>query len=199
MADCLEKLDRSIDCNPDVISPGIKNRVIIVNYDDIDRAACMFDAVNNAQMKSIALKSGSPTLTAFYMDGQKNSFTKDCTEVDLKYTTAWNHKITGFIFDNDPLAKKTIQQIANGKFVVIVENIYDNVSKVGAASDSLFEVYGYANGLNGKSITNSNADARGGWYFELVSLADYPEPKICYSLYDGVSAATTRTAVENLL
>lgn len=198
MADCLDKIQASIDCNPDVIVPGIKNRIFIMNFDDVDKSACTFNSSNPIIMENIALLTASPAATAFYLDGQKNSNLKECTFAPSKFVNGWNHKITARIFDNDPIAKKRVEELSNSKVMVIVENIYDNLNKVGSPSDSRYELYGFANGLNAAAINNTDADTRGGWYLELSSLADYPEPKPPYAIFK-TDAATTKLLVEGLL
>lgn len=191
MATCnLEKLTADIDRNCDVIVPGVENIVYAINFEDVNKALSTFDGSNELTLDGIVLTTSSPAVTAFTMEGQKNSFVKECTFAPSKFVNGWMHKLTGRVFDNDPIAKKRVTELANGKFIVIVKNIYKNANKVGTPNDSTYEVYGWANGLNASVINNTDADTRGGWYFELASIADYPEPNLPYAFFKTSIAAT---------
>jgi len=120
MADCaLEKLTVGIPRNCQPTAPGVQDEAIIFNWDDIDFSLCTFDAANPMIMTGLVLKNESPVLKGFVIKGQRMSNMKTATFAPTKYAPAWTHSFSFIIADNDPVAKKRIVEISNGKFVVM--------------------------------------------------------------------------------
>jgi len=192
------KLSGSIAKNCQNIVPGIKERIYLINYDEVDFDSCTFNSTNELIVESIVLKSTSPSYSAFYLDGQQMSNGKEAVYSPSKYMVGHTHAITAFIFDNDPIAKKRFTELANGKFLAIVENNYNNTEKSGTPSDSLWEVYGWDSGLYMTEGGNNNADAQGGWYLKLATAADAKESNVPYTVF-VTDASSTRVMIEGLL
>lgn len=76
----------------------------------------------------------------------------------------FNKTIAGIVLDNSPsVAENIINPMANGEFVVIIENKH----KDGTAK-STFEIFGLDKGLHASSITENKYENLSGWSFELT-------------------------------
>lgn len=115
------------------------------------------------------------TATAMNEGDMKNDFTNTVT----------------FHIANDGAGfrKDVVEPIANGKFIIIVENEWG-----GTSGDNKFAVYGWQKGLVASGDNTEDAD-NGGWTFTLV---EEGVPVAGYYFYD-TDVATTRAALEALL
>lgn len=163
---------------------GLKNKGYIINYDDIDWDAVEFDENNNNIVTSL------PAEQAFsvYMPG-KSPFTgtqKALTEGT--YRNKFEKTVSLVILDNGPeVSHKVIDQLANGKFVVILENEYK-----GADQKNTFEIYGLEQGLAATEMTDEkySEDTDGGW---AVTLVESNAPRSGIFFFNGTVKATRET------
>lgn len=193
----LEKLTANIAKNCEPIVPGVDDLIYIINYADIDKSLCTFNA-NPLILETIVLETASPSLTAFTLQGQRMSNTKGAIYAPAKYAPAWTHEMMFYIFDNDPVAKKRVGEFANGKFVIIYKNNYINRSKAGTPQDSTWEVIGWDAGLYLTEANNNNADASGGWYLKVATAGDAKESLPPLQFFN-TDIATTEAALAALL
>lgn len=93
--------------------------------------------------------------------------------------------------DNSPLAAGILDDIANGKFVVVSENSYD-----GSDGKGKFQIYGAKKGLVATAITRDaySEDNDGGW---LVTLTATGEPLSSMFFFKD-DIATTREELNTL-
>jgi hypothetical protein len=199
MADCaLEKLTVGIPRNCQPTAPGVQDEAIIFNWEDIDFSLCTYDASNPMIMTGLVLKGTSPATKGFLIKGQRMSNVKTATFAPTKYSPAWTHSFSFIIADNDPVAKKRIVEISNGKFVVMYANNYINTSKATTPQDSTYEVIGIGAGLYLTEGNDTNADANGGWFLKLATASDAKEPYAPYQ-YFVTSIAATEAARASLI
>lgn len=180
----------NITCNcTNPIFTGLEEIGYIINKRDI--ASWTVDTNNDHIMKAVALLTGkkaykiyNPTKTPF--TGAKTTMVEGA--VRNKFD-----KVVPFILPNDGpgVAKDIVDQLANGEFVVILANKWENTTP-----NNKFEIYGKDKGMRATAIENDkySEDTDGGWSIELTESAT---PISAYYLYD-TDVATTRTALENL-
>lgn len=93
--------------------------------------------------------------------------------------------------DNSPLAANILDNVANGKFIVVVENLYEGSDKKGK-----FQVYGAKKGLVATAIERDaySEDNDGGW---AVTLTGENAPLSAMFFYK-TDIATTRQTLKSL-
>lgn len=180
-------------------SAGLKNTGYIVNYDDVDWDNLTRDASNPNIVTNFMLKDNTKHAYKVYVPGKtpytgtnkalatgtyRNKFTKQVKLVVLSNGAAVSHDI--------------IDQLANGRFVVILENDFQ-----GATKDNTFEFYGLELGCAATEMSDDkySEDTDGGWAVTLEE-TNAPTSGIFYlkSAGQGESAIeTTRAALEALL
>lgn len=140
---------------------GIARNAVIFNWDDVDWASVELGADNNI-VEALPLKTGklgypiiqfkdpfNGTGKSFNQGTYVNSFNKTVAFVTLTREQKIGLNLT------DPLA--------NGKFVMIVEN-----EDKGSDQKAAFEIYGFNNGLHMSSYEeNPYGDAYGGGVYQL--------------------------------
>ena len=179
-------------------SAGMKNTGYIVNYDDVDWDNLTKDSQNPNIVTNFILKTGKNAYKV-YVPGKtpytgtnkalatgtyRNKFTKQVKLVVLSNGAAVSHDI--------------IDQLANGRFVVILENDFQ-----GATKDNTFEFYGLELGCAATEMSDDkySEDTDGGWAVTLEE-TNAPTSGIFYlKAASGTDSAieVTRAALEALL
>lgn len=190
---CDYKLAQNIGSSCDnPIVQGLKNKGYIMNYDDIDFDSLQRDSDNNLIVSSLTLASGKKAYSA-YVPG-KTPFTGTKSELATgTYANKFNKTASIVVLDSGPdVAKNIINNLANGKFVFIMENKYQ-----GADKKNTFEIYGLEQGLTASELTNEkySEDTDGGW---AVTLVEENAPSAGIFLFSE-SIKATRALLESLL
>ena len=128
----------------------------------------------------------------------KNPFTGTKTSlVAGTYRSSFTNTVAIVILANDPdVCADVIDGLANGTYVVVLENKYKGLQKEGNPGDAAFQVYGYYQGLTATAIDNDkySEDTEGGW---AVTLEEQKTPKSALFLFK-TSYEATKTAVNTL-
>lgn len=190
---CDYKLAQNIGASCDnPIVQGLKNKGYIMNYDDIDFDSVQRDSDNNLIVTSLTLLSGKKAYSA-YVPG-KTPFTGTKSELSTgTYANKFNKTASIVVLDSGPdVAKNIINNLANGKFVFIMENKYQGDDK-----KNTFEIYGLEQGLTASEITNEkySEDTDGGW---AVTLIEENAPSSGIFLFSE-SIKATRSLLDSLL
>lgn len=190
---CDYKLAQNIGAscdNPQV--QGLKNKGYLINYDDVDFDSVQRDETNANIIKSLTLKSGKKAYSA-YVPG-KTPYTGTKSEMQTgTFINTFNKTAAIVVLDSGPdVSKNVIDNLANGKFIFIMENKYQ-----GDDYKNTFEVYGFEQGMTASEITNEkySEDTNGGW---AVTLVEEQAPTSGIFLFNE-SIKATRTALESLL
>lgn len=175
-------------CNP--ATKGIKSIGYIANFDDVDHTA--MSGVRDGNLYSdFKLKTGAK-LYKIYQAGKK-PFNGANAEAQVNdYRTTWNKTLPFVIFDNGAdVTENIIDQLANGKFVAVVENAF-----AGHNGDNTYEIVGLETGLmmSEASAEKYNDDYGGGW--SVTMLEENAPSAGLYVLTESVSA--TKTLLEGL-
>jgi len=179
---------------------GIKDVAYLINIDDIDKDNCTFDPNNPLLLTQLVLKSASPELTAFKIEGHNYSNEHDTSLSKGKYYDTWDQNFRFRIFDNTPEVKLWIKNAIGSRFVVIQENVYNN-SDASPAGTTVYEVLGWDYGLEIKECVRTAADEElaGGWNLLAGCNDVYKESKPPLALFVGGSLTATRAAIAALI
>jgi hypothetical protein len=190
---CDYKLAQNIGAscdNPQV--QGLKNKGYLMNYDDIDFDSVKRNEDNSLIIEDLTLLSGKKAYSA-YVPG-KTPYTGTKAELATgTYSNKFNKTASIVVLDSGPdVAKNIINNLANGKYVFIMENKYQGDDK-----KNTFEIYGFEQGLVASEITNEkySEDTDGGW---AVTLIEENAPSSGIFLFKE-SIKATRAALESLL
>lgn len=152
--------DISVQCDNPQIS-GLKNTGWLINYDDIDWSTTT--KTDNVVTKLVLLKGRAYKVVV----PGKTPFTG--TQVALTtgtYLNKFSKTASIVVLDSGPdVSKNVIDQLANGRFIFIMENKYR-----GKDEKNTFEIYGLEQGLTASEMTNEkySEDTDGGWAVTLI-------------------------------
>ena len=166
---------------------GLQNTGWLINFDDIDWDTLV--RTDNIVSKLLLSKNRAYKVVV----PGKTPFTG--TQVALAtgtYINKFTKTASIVVLDSGPdVTKKVIDQLANGRFVFIMENKYK-----GADNTNTFEIYGLEQGLTASEMTNDkySEDTDGGWAVTLTE-ENAPSSGVFYFTED---LATTRAALKSL-
>lgn len=194
MGKCDFKLQANIDSNCENPSvKGVRNTGYIINYDDIDWDASQRDTENPNIVPTLVLKKGAKKAYSVYIPGNTPFTGTQKALATGTYRNKFTKTLHLVVLDNGAgVAHDVIDQLANGRFVVILENKF-----TGKNGDNVFELYGFETGLAATEMTDEkySEDTDGGW---AVTLEETDAPTSGIFLFNE-SVETTRAAVESLL
>jgi len=181
------------DCNNPVVE-GAEPKCWIWNKSDI--ASLTYDAQNPNIITAINMKEVSDGVNAVgYTISQlgKTPFTGTSTEmVEGNYGNTFTETVQFVVPDNSPAASMLLDNMAGGKFLVVMENQHN-----GADGKGKFQVYGSKKSLSATAMTRElyNDDTNGGF---LVTLTAEKQPTSGVFIYTTDDAAT-RTYLDSLV
>lgn len=197
MAVCDFFISRDISVNCDEpMTPGIEAEGIIMNRSDIDFALSKINDLRSSVIESIVLKAKKKAYRIVQMGGTPFTGTNEALATGT-YINTFNKVVNFVVLDNGPdVCDDIIDGLANGSFVVILENNHKAMQKSENAGDAAYQVYGWHNGLKATEISNDkySEDTNGGW---LISLQETKAPKSGMFLYKE-SYETTREMIDAL-
>ena len=171
---------------------GLRNYGWIINIDYIDFESCVRDESNPTILTTLVLQSGKKAYRMFVPG--KTPFTgTNKALADGTYRKTFTKGVNLVILDNGPdVVNNIINPLANGQFVVILENKYG-----GKDGKNTFEVYGFEQGLSATAIADDkySEDTDGGWS---ATLEESGAPSAGIFLFNQ-SVAATRTALASLV
>lgn len=189
------KKDILVNCD-DPIVPGVEQEGVIMNRKDIDFSTVAFNTTRKNVIETLALKSGKKAYKVV-VSGSTPFTGTNTALVTGTYRNTFTNTVKIVILDNDPdVCADIIDGLANGEYVVILENKAKNLLKEENPGDSAFQVYGYYQGLKAAEISNDkySEETEGGWS---VSLQETKVPKSALFMYK-TDYETTKTAIETL-
>lgn len=196
VCDYMIKQGISPSCD-DPIVQGVEQRGIIINRDDIDFSATTFNSTRKNVIETIALKSEKKAYEVVVLGSTPFTGTNTALAAGT-YRNTFTNTVSLVILDNGPdVCENVIDGLANGEFVVILENKFKGLQKEENPGDPAFQVYGWYQGLRASEMTNEkySEDTDGGW---AVSLQETRAPKSGVFLFK-TDYETTAAAVESLV
>lgn len=177
-----------VDCdNP--IFEGLENIAYIINKSDI--ASITYSGTNKHIVTALALTSPAKAFKVYNpvktpMDGTQSALAEG--DVNNKFDNTVQFLVLN---DGPDVAKDVIDPLANGEFIVVVANKWENTN-----GDNKFQIFGLHQGLKATAIQrgNTTADQNGG---HLVTLTETGAPTYGMYFFD-TDIATSRAALEAL-
>lgn len=195
VCDDILKKDISPSCDDPVIQ-GMEQEGVIMNRADVDFAATLFNSTRKNVIETLAMKTGKKAYKVVVPG--KTPFTGTTTALTTgTYRNSFTNTLALVILANDPdVCADIIDGLANGSYIVILENKYKGLQKEENPGDAAFQVFGYYQGLTATTIENNkySEDTEGGW---TVTLEEQKAPKSALFLYK-TSYEATKTAINTL-
>lgn len=180
----------------DPITPGLEQVGVIMNREDIDFDAVTFDTSRPNVISAMTMLKGKKGYKIKVLGN--TPFTGTGTSfVAGNYQNTFTHTVQFVVLDNGPdVCENVINKLANGKFVIVLENSYKGLNRDSNKGDSAFQVYGFNQGLVASAIENDkySEDSNGGW------LVTMQETKVANSgtfIYAG-SYASSKAVFDSL-
>lgn len=195
VCDDILKMDIIPSCDDPIMS-GLEQEGVIMNRSDVDFAATVFNSTRKNVIETLAMKTGKKAYKVIVPG--KSPFTGTKTSlVTGTYHNSFTNTVSIVVLANDPnVCADIIDGLANGTYVVVLENKHKGLLKAETPGDSAFQVYGYYQGLTATVIDNDKygEETEGGW---AVTLEEQKVPKPALFLYK-TSYEATKTAVNTL-
>lgn len=189
------KKDILLNCD-DPIVPGVEQEGVIINRSDIDFSTVAFNTTRKNVIETLVLKSGKKAYKVVVSGSTPFTGTNTALATGT-YRNTFTNTVNMVILANDPdVCADIIDGLANGEYVVILENKAKNLLKEENPGDSAFQIYGYYQGLKAAEISNDkySEETEGGWS---VSLQETKVPKSAL-FYFKTDYETTKTAIDTL-
>lgn len=195
--DGLISQDILIDCD-NLIQRGLEEEGVIINRRDVDWDNVEYDPINPSIVTSLPLKEGKRGYKVVIAANDPFNGTGTTLATGTARNT-FNHTIGMLVMANDPdVTENIIDPIANGEFVVVVENKNKNLNHTEATKKgySTFSIYGLMQGLRATTVEEDrySEDTDGGWN---IVLTETRSPKSGLFFF-STSIAATRTAFNAL-
>lgn len=173
----------SYNCETPPIA-GIDSDIVLIPFDDINRALTTFNATNPLLVTNLELNA---TKTGFLFQGIKQSNGKNYALVlGENLPNRFLHTITGKILNPSVENKNQLQKMASGgKYVAVIKQNWK-----GTLNKDAFEILGYDAGLELKEVTNNSTEESNTIVLSLGNLDGYEEPKLPYNLLKTDYAVT---------
>ena len=164
VCDDILKKDISPSCDDPVVQ-GLEQEGVIMNRADVDFAATVFNATRKNVIETLAMKEKKKAYKVVVPG--KTPFTGTTTALATgTYRNSFTNTITLVILANDPdVCADIVDGLANGSYVVVLENKYKGLQKEENPGDAAFQVFGYYQVLTATTIKNNkySEDTEGGW------------------------------------
>lgn len=196
VCDYMVKKDIQLDCDNPIV-PGVEQEGVIINRKDIDFTTVAFNATRKNVIETLALKEGKKGYKVVVLGSTPFTGTNTALAAGT-YRNTFTNTVNMVVLANDPdVCADVIDGLANGEFVVILENKAKSLDKEENPGDSAYQIYGYYQGLKAAELSNDkySEETEGGW---AVSLQETKVPKSALFYYK-TSYETTKAAVDALV
>ena len=182
--------DIAPNCDNPVLD-GAENIGMIINRDDINMAEVVKDGVRKNVIKDLysGIKVGKKAYSIYIPSNTPFNGT-NAKMAKGTNSNKWDSEVHFTVLNNDPdVATNIIAGLANGTYVVVIQNKFNNTDKTSTPSDSVFQVFGFEKGLRAEAIEHQkySAETDGGWS---VIMKEESHPKPEHFLYDTTYTAT---------
>lgn len=159
---CEESLINNIaetNCDNMMFS-GMEQTALIMNKADI--ASVATDPANHRIVTDIKFKTGKKSY--FIVNARNNPYQGTNTTIEAgDYKNTFTRTVSLFVpMDGAKASMEILDPLANGKFVVILENQFENDEK-----DNKYQIYGIDKGLKVTSMTQTKYENNDYWVVEL--------------------------------
>lgn len=188
ICDFLLSQDIQASCT-DPITPGLEQEGVIINRSDIDFDSVTYDSSRPNVISALTMQKGKRGYKIKVLGNSPFSGT-GTSFVAGNYQNTFTHTVQFVVLDNGPdVCDKVIDMLANGKYVIILENSFKGLNKDTNKGDAAFQIYGFGQGLVASAIDNDkySEDSNGGW---LVTMQESKVSNSGTFLYAGSYAST---------
>ena len=195
VCDYLLTQDIQASCT-DPVNPGLEQNGVIINRAELDFDAITFDPSRGNVISAMAMLSGKKAYKIKVFGNTPLSGT-GTSFVAGNYQNTFTHTVQFVVLDNGPdVCESVIDALANGKFIIILENSFKALGKETNKGDAAFQIYGYNQGLVASAIENDkySEESNGGW---LVTMQETKAPNSGMFLYAG-SYASSKAVFDSL-
>tara|TARA_R110000737_G_scaffold46886_1_gene66671 strand:+ start:856 stop:1449 length:594 start_codon:yes stop_codon:yes gene_type:complete len=187
---CEDKLSNDIAKNCDV-KPigGIEVNVVLIPFEDIDKATSTIDGTNDLLITNLATKSGTQ---GYFIEGIKQSQGASFELVKKEDSfDKFKHMFTGVVLTPSVANKKSLSEVSSGaRYVAVVEKKWKGVTQADA-----FEVLGWDAGLVISEMVWNTKESDGIIKFVVASEDGFEEPYMTKNVLE-TDYATTKTAFD---
>lgn len=183
--------DLLIDCNNADVT-GLEERVVLINYSDIAPAGIVYSG-SDPTTKIVSDIILNAATTGYLLEGVKqlNSFLNENVISD-DAVNKWRHSFVGQVRNLTATARMEMDNMANGRFLVVVEKRWKGVD-----NESAFVVLGPQRGLRLTVGVENSAEAEGVYVFTIAS-EDNALESLGAPLFFDTDFATSLAEFENL-
>ena len=175
------------NCSDPVTVDTVKQGYIL-NVEDVDIEATKASYISGSNniYSTLAVKVGKKGYAASHLLPPKT------TKNDGTYINTYTKVVMGTLLDDGDVPASVIEALGSkdGRFIVVYEHDYKDLSRTLSPGSSAFEIFGLETPMNatGQAIERdkASADTHGGWTFGLQCIEQKPE----YLWYDGTYGAT---------
>jgi hypothetical protein len=166
---------------------GTGAKVVLINYEDIDRILSTEVANVITSLKLNGTKKG------VLFTSHEDSTVGDVSLKKGTYVDTFVHNLNLRIFVKNEDTKKFVNDLAMAKIVAVVEN-----KELGNAGDVKYEVYGWNSGLEASEITGTTELADGIVYNVKIGTSDKSTEGTLPKSFFVTDAAATKLAFDAL-
>lgn len=180
----------------DPVTPGFEQEGVLLNRSEIDFGSVVVDSTRNNVIKTLAMQAGKRGYKIKVLGSTPFNGTKSALATGT-YRNTFTHDVQIAVLANDPdVCENLIDGLANGKFVIVLENTYKSLARSTEKGFSAFQIYGYHQGLAATALDNDkySEETEGGW---LVTLQETKSPKSGMFLFN-TDYETTKKQFESL-
>ena len=162
----------------DPVTPGLERTGVIINRQDINFGGITYNSTNANTIETLPLKTGKQGYAIYQPANNPFNGTNKAFAVGTNVNT-FTKQVKFVVLEQNPdVSKKVIDGLANGDFVIVLENKYKSLTDASGAN--AFEVYGLENGLRQSegTIALSGDDADGSY---IVTMQEAKAPS--YGIY----------------
>jgi len=184
----------TFNCDAPIV-PGVDERLILVNKNDMDDAVITYDITDAYIITDIVLATG---IQGWAFEGNRQSLNPQYDFIPQTVSVGYDHTVNFLAFDVSPAQKDNLEKMGLGKMVAIIEN---NQGRKGGNGDNFFEVYGLDTGLEVITMSRIPMDVETGAAFSIqLKTSDNAgkEPLMPPTWHD-VDYLTTKAKVDALL
>ncbi len=169
------------------LTAGNNERLILYNFEDV--ASLTKNATNALIVEEIVMVA---TKTGFEFNGQNYSNEPKYRMRKGAYVNTYEHEVAFLVFGYDGAVKKTLEAMAKGKLIALVENNFR-----GSDGGHAFELFGAGSGLYVESMERDSNDADNNGAFKIVLKTGERggEASLPFAVFD-TDYATTKAMID---
>lgn len=167
---------------------GVEMTGVIINRADIDFSAITYDTDDTHIIKALPLKTGKKGYKV--VQPSKNPFNDTQSSMEEgTYANTFSHELHLVILDSGYNVAQAVEDLANGEYVVVLENKHKNSKDATKPGNSAFQIYGLEQGMTASEMTSEkySEDTNGGW---AVTMTETGSPYAAQYLWTTSYAAS---------